>query len=341
MNGFHYAKSFLTASQVSQWTNGTTLPNGSLPSFFDDEVTFLLTGHTNNTNATNYMTSVDGIGVRNRVWSPSRTNLYMISPVYGNGKWVVATQTTTNSNYFLSTTDPRSVTWTAASASTPSQASNCLSIAFGGGVFVAIANGTSTITRSTDGVNWTAYTSVLISNDPRFIVWNGTYFVVNFATSSTWNRSTDGITWGTVGALALSNPSAIAANGAQILAFGNGTNDGAYSAAGGAFSTSTSGGDYNNAMSLFAGDGKFIYAVPSTTTLKHSTDTVAWTTRTLPFSATFYRGAYSATALNGGKVFMIPASGRRIAYSTDLITWTQASYSASIQDTAYYASSKG
>jgi hypothetical protein len=110
------------------------------------------------------------------------------NPAYGNGIWVVGGNTF---NFYLTSTD--GVTWTSRVIT------YLFTVVFGGGIFVALRNGTATAGRfpySTDGINWTT-TTVTGAQGVAFHRYGGSKFV-GFSNTGTLWQSVDGINWTSV-----------------------------------------------------------------------------------------------------------------------------------------------
>jgi len=157
-------------------------------------------------------------------------------------------------------------TWTARTAS--DETSSWYSVAYGNGVFVAVARtGTNRVMTSPDGVTWTTRTAAVQSGWYAVTYGNGLFVAVSENAVMT---SPDGVTW-------TARTSAIACDECEVrVTFGNGV-----------FVAVASGGT-NRVMT--------------------STDGVTWTARTAPLSGwrsvTYGNGVFVAVASNGTDLVM-------------------------------------
>jgi hypothetical protein len=131
-------------------------------------------------NSTIAATSSDGVTWTQRTM-PTTANWSRI--VYGGGLFVA---TTNNSNISATSTD--GITWTQRSLPSLPAYSTGYSVAYGNGLFVAVASGTSA--TSTDGISWTQRT---LANYQWIAYGNGLFVAVGG--SSAYATSTDGVTW--------------------------------------------------------------------------------------------------------------------------------------------------
>jgi len=206
-----------------------------------------------------------------------------------------------------------------ASFGLPSSA-NWISVTYGNGKFVAVANGSTATAYSTDGITWltpgiglpssTTWESVTYGNG-KFVA------IVNASTAAAY--STDGITWNAANAL----PSAASW---QSVTYGNGKFVAvAYGATVAAYSTDGITWFASNALpsaaswgSVTYGNGKFVAVANSSTAAAYSTDGITWIAANALPSATNWQ---SVTYGNGKFVAVANGSSTAAAYSTDGITW--------------------
>lgn len=166
-------------------------------------------------------------------------------------------------------------------------------ICYGAGIFVAV--GASVCATSTDGVEWTART--IGANTWRAVIHDGTNFVAVSGTGTAGTYSADGITWSTSTLPASLNWSSLCFGGGLILATHSGT--------------------VSNAAASSADHGQ------------------TWTARTLSIAYNNYQGncAYGAGLFvvnqrdNGG------GSTSNISTSPDCVTWTTRNLGVTFSET--------
>jgi hypothetical protein len=211
----------------------------------------------------------------------------------------------------------------AATQRTLPASANWISVAYGGGTFVAVAGNASTVAAtSADGITWTQRTLPTSASWRSVTYGSGTFLAV--ATDGQKSAtSTDGITW-----TQRTLPTSAAVIG---VTYG----DGRFVAVGAnstIAATSTDGITWTLGTlptsaewkSVAYGGGTFVAVAYASTIAATSADGITWTQRTLPTSAywnrvTYGSGTFVAVALanaSGGP-------GAIAATSTDGITWTQ------------------
>jgi hypothetical protein len=93
-------------------------------------------------------------------------------------------------------------TWTVSGV--VGEISNCLGVAWNGSLWVAVGQGTNTITYSYDGINWIAATNAtssagvfMVGGAGRCITWNGSLWIAagSDSSGSAFATSSDGIVW--------------------------------------------------------------------------------------------------------------------------------------------------
>jgi hypothetical protein len=216
---------------------------------------------------------------------------------YGNGVYVAAT----NQGLYTST---NALNWVKRTSAHPSMVPQ--RVAFGNGVFVYGAGGTTTtstdtgIATSTDGITWTARTSPItglrgvngLTYGP-----NGFLGIIGGGTSSTQARyitSTNGITWAS-GTIALT--------------------------------------DYTYQKNPIYGNGKYAYGITgyssNIASIATSTDLTTWSTVTFNVGSPGYY-TYPEISYVGGSVGFILQWNAFIATSTDLVTFSAGSFRSGI-----------
>jgi hypothetical protein len=182
---------------------------------------------------------------------------------------------------------------------------NLLAIAFGNGVYVAVAGGTNFV-HSADGLRWTITT---ISNQSWSDVTFGNGVFVAVGSNPAAATSTNGVAWST---------RTIPSGSWQNVTFGNGvfvavgTNVVATSPDGITWTTRTI--PSGSWQSVTFGNGVFVAV--GTNVAATSPDGITWTTRTI--------GSFNFRAVAfGGGLFVATSGGDTdIAISRDGITWT-------------------
>lgn len=229
------------------------------------------------------------------------------NPVYGNGRFVIGSNT-----YILVSTN--ATTWSLASAGSVSWGR----AVFGNGIYLLQAQySSSSLTYSTNGTSWltsTLPTTGGIFSNLTFI--NNLFWATGNPQTSAY--STNGITWTTT-----TLPNSLAWS---TTSYGNGTY---ISLAGSTIARSTDGTTWSLGSIPFANwlastfaNGRFV-AVSNGTTATYSTDGITWLTSTLPAnrywnSLTFANNVFVASAEYDDNF----ATTSSAATSTDGITWT-------------------
>ncbi len=209
--------------------------------------------------------------------------------------------------------------WTGTTMST---SDDWYSVAYGNGVFVAVA-WSSGVTYSTDGSTWT---SANLPNSARWysVTYGNGMFVAVANSSSEAAYSTNGSTWTVAslpGSAALWN-SVTYGNGV-FVAVAYGTSAAAYSSDGSTW-TGTTLPSSSNWRSVTYGDGRFVAVPYGTSAAAYSSDGSTWTGTTLPSSVdwqsvTYGNGLFVAVAYNSAAA----------AYSSDGTSWTGATLPSS------------
>jgi hypothetical protein len=222
-------------------------------------------------------------------------------------------------------------TWTARSSAADN---DWLSVTYGNGLFVAVANtGTGNrVMTSPDGVNWTARSSAADNN--WFSVTYGNGLFVAVAISGTGNRvmtSPDGVNW-TARSSAADNDwlSVTYGNGLFVAVAQTGTGNRVMTSPDGVNWTARSSAADNSWRSVTYGNGLFV-AVANTGTgnrVMTSPDGVNWTARSSAadnswLSVTYGNGLFVAVANTG--------TGNRVMTSPDGVNWTARSSAADNQ----------
>lgn len=185
-NGLFVAVGLSSTNQYATSPDGITWTQRTLPNTTDwfsvsygNGLFLAMSGNSNSISAT----SPDGINWTARTLPVNSTWF----SAYGGGTWV-ATRHNSNQVY----TSPDAITWTARTA--PST-SFWRSVAYGGGRFVAVAEGpTTSAMTSPDGITWSSGAMPSSQNWWRVAYGNGIFVAVANG-SSVAATSTDGVTW--------------------------------------------------------------------------------------------------------------------------------------------------
>ncbi len=211
---------------------------------------------------------------------------------------------------------PGGVTWTARSASANN---GWNSVAYGNGLFVAVASsGANSVMTSPDGINWTARSAAANTVWLSVTYGNGLFVAVGSGAINVM-ISPDGINW-----TAQSGPEL---NGWQSVTYGNGLFVAVATAGANRVMTSPDGINWtaraaannNSWFSVTYGNGLFVaVAVNGANRVMTSPDGINWTARAAAgnnqwFSVTYGNGLFVAVAVNGAN---------RVMTSPDGINWT-------------------
>jgi hypothetical protein len=199
------------------------------------------------------------------------------------------------------------------------------SVAYGNGLFVAVANSGSgnRVMTSPDGITWTSRTSA--ADNAWFGVTYGNGVFVAVAANGSGNRvmtSSDGITW-TSQTSAVDNSwnSVTYGNGLFVAVAGSGTGNRVMTSPDGITWTSRTSAVDNNWTSVTYGNGLFVSVATFGTAnrVMTSSDGITWTAQTSAEdndwkSVTYGNGLFVAVANSG--------TGNQVMTSPDGITWT-------------------
>ena len=194
-------------------------------------------------------------------------------------------------------------------------------IAFGNGIFVALAYNSNTTAYSTDGITWTEGWSNN-SIQARCVTYGNGKFVVVCNDAKIF-FSTDGITWkkATVPSTTSDHFSSVAyGNGMFVATSANGSKV-CYSTDGENWNETTLSVTLTSSVVGY-GNGKFVL-LSNRNCAFYSTDGITWTETTIVNSAT----GWNSITYGDGKFVAIAknsSGGTKAAYSTDGITWKEA-----------------
>ncbi|MBX4195355.1 tail fiber domain-containing protein [Candidatus Parcubacteria bacterium] len=220
--------------------------------------------------------------------------------------------------------------WTSRTSATDNSWHN---VAYGNGLFVAVAQSGSNIMTSPDGINWTTRTAAAANSWRSVVYANGLFVAVSSSVGGGSlldhvMTSPDGINWTLrSGAVANQWRSITYGNGLFVAVAISGTGNRVQTSPDGINWTSRTSAADNDWHSVTYGNGLFV-AVASTGSgnrVMTSPDGITWTTRTSASnnnwkSVTYGNGLFVAVAISG--------TGDRVMTSPDGITWTTRSSAA-------------
>ena len=161
-----------------------------------------------------------------------------------------------------------------------------MNMAYGDGIFVAVANSSSIAAYSYDGFEWYESTLPSFCNSRLPVTYGDGKFVVIEQGGANVAYSSDGISWNSTTMPISARWHSVTYGGGKFVAIPN---------------TDTNNNDCN-----------FV---------AYSTDGISWSTATLPIS-----GSWNSITYGGGKFVVTPHSGGTVVYSTDGITWNSVTY---------------
>ncbi len=210
-------------------------------------------------------------------------------------------------------------TWT---AQTAAEANNWTSVAYGNGLFVAVAgNGTNRVMISPDGVNWTAQTVPEANTWIDVTYGNGLFVAV--ATNGT-NRvmtSPDGVNWTPQTAEIKRWNSITHGNGLFVAVVNAIGTDRVMISSDGVNWTPQTVPEANYWQAVTYGNGLFVaVAANGTNRVMTSPDGVNWTARSIPIVSGW--SGIEGNIVYGNGTFVAGAGGSQIVKSSDGITWT-------------------
>ena len=198
-------------------------------------------------------------------------------------------------------------------------------VCYGNDKFVAIANNTTTMAYSTDGISWTEGTLPISQYWSSVCYGNGKYVAITYSIIMAY--STDGIDWTQGNMPSRQNWGIVCYGNGKFVAITNG-NDGSNIMA---YSTDGINWTQGNMPSkqkwesVCYGNGKFVAVAGNTKSniMAYSTDGINWTQGNMP-STQFW----TSVCYGNGKYIAIIYSSNIMAYSTDGISWTEGTISS-------------
>ena len=196
-------------------------------------------------------------------------------------------------------------------------------VTYGDGKFVAVAWNSANGAYSTDGISWTGMT-LPASRNWNSVTYGGGKFVAVAYNSTVGAYSTDGITWTEMSLPASRDWISVTYGGDKFVAVASGSDKGAYSTNGINW-TEISMLAGRRWSSVTYGNGKFVAVADSMINKgAYSTDGISWTEMTLPAS-----GNWSSVTYGGGKFIAVVNNSSAAAYSTDGMNWSAMTMPAS------------
>jgi hypothetical protein len=212
--------------------------------------------------------------------------------------------------------------------------SSWVSVTYGGGKFVKVANSSSSssnprIGYSEDGINWTAATANNSSGWIDVGYGDGKFVAVAFSGSTRVSYSEDGVFWSRPSVANHTNDwrGVTYGDGKWVAVARDGTNKVMYSTDGGLnWTPVTSSNESNEWYDVTYGDGKFVaVAFQGTNRVMYSEDGINWTG--VPSTNESGYSWLSVTYGNGKFVAVGNQGANRVMYSEDGINWTAATSS--------------
>ena len=227
-------------------------------------------------------------------------------------------------------TDSKKHDWTEGTISSTSR--RWISICYGIGKFVAVANESNILAYSSDGINWTEGTISSTSREWYSVCYGNGKFVTVAYESNYFAYSTDGITWteSTISETSRNWSSVCYGNGKFVVISGGDYNSNyfAYSTDGITWTEGTISSTRRQWCSVCYGNDKFVAVTFGSSYFAYSTDGITWTEGTISDTS---RGWYSVCYGNG-KFVVISTYNNYFAYSTDGINWTEGTISETERD---------
>ena len=221
------------------------------------------------------------------------------------------------------------ITWTGVTGTSVFSTAG-YSVAYGGGKWVAVGQGTNTIAYSTDGISWTGIGTSIFSSGGLGVAYSSAlsrWVAVGNGSSNSIAYSTDGISWTGIGKSIYSTEAIGVAYSSALsrwVAVGNGAaNSIAYSTDGitwtgigkSIFASAGNGVAYSSVLS------RWVAAGSGTNHIAYSSDGISWTGLGTLSAITGSPQGISYNSLLG--MWVIAATGTNaILYSTDGINWS-------------------
>ena len=212
--------------------------------------------------------------------------------------------------------------------------SDWLSVTYGNGKFVAIANNSNQSAYSEDGINWTSST-MPSSRLWESVIYGNEKFVAVAYDSNQAAYSEDGISWTSSTMPSSSDWQSVTCGNGKFVAIAINSNQAAYSEDGINWTQLTIPG---SAVwkSVIYGNGKFVVVAYNSNQSAYSEDGINWTQTTMPSSSDWQSVTYG-----NGKFVVVAQNSNKSAYSEDGINWTQSTMpSSSVWKSVTYGNGK-
>ena len=210
-----------------------------------------------------------------------------------------------------------------------------ISIGYGNGNFVGLANNDATLAVSTTGTTWTQQ-ALPFSASWTSIAYGSNYWVITSSGGSAIPGSkviysnSNLATWKTAYLPSIGSWSKLVYGNGTFVAITSNSASSAYSTNFGATWASGTGLPNTTWSGLAYGAGIFVAVATGGTQAARSTDGITWTTSTLPSSTT-----WSGIAYGNGRFVAVSSTSSKTAYSFDGITWGQSLYTVLGTNIAY------
>jgi hypothetical protein len=189
-------------------------------------------------------------------------------------------------------------------------------VTYGGSQFVAVASGSNVAATSPDGITWTSRT-LPSTTTWSGVAWGGGTYVAIAANTAVSAASSDGITWTAPGMPVSANWTSVAYGGGFFAAVTSGSSSVAASSPDGINWTSRTLPNVGSWTSVTYGGGQFVTVNSGTAIAATSPTGTTWTSRTMVATA-----AWSAVAYGNGLYVTVATGSATAASSPDAITWT-------------------
>lgn len=210
-----------------------------------------------------------------------------------------------------------------------------VSVGYGNGKFVGLANNDATLAVSTNGTSWTQQ-ALPYSAAWTSIAYGASYWVITSSGGSAISGSrviysnSNLATWKTSYLPSISTWSYVAYGNGTFVAITNNSASAAYSTNFGATWGSATGLPNATWSGLAYGGGIFVAITTGGAQAARSINGTTWTSSTLPSSTT-----WSSIAYGNGRFVAVSSTSSKTAYSFDGITWGQSLYTVLGTNVAY------
>jgi hypothetical protein len=210
-----------------------------------------------------------------------------------------------------------------------------VSIAYGNGKFVGLANADAVLAVSTDAALWTpqqlpssaTWSSIAYGNNYWVIISSGGTSIPG---SKVLYSNSELATWKTAYLPSIGTWSKVVYGNGKFVAITSNSASAAYSINFGATWASGSGLPNTTWSGLAYGASRFVAVATGGTQAAYSADGISWIASTLPNSTT-----WSGVAYGNGRFVAVSSTTSKTAYSFDGVTWEQSLYSVLGTNIAY------